>query len=203
FVMFPAIGLYHALRSSSGTPVLATTAKGLKWQKPLICMIGVLALHCAVRFWLRETFGLRLPLGSVLDTEWLVRNFRYAQLMVLATLEFSWLWAVPALVLLWKRGSPLVCLLLCAAFALPLASALVVADVGRSMNYALPAVLTLAATLPQLLSLSNQRTLLLVAAALNLLFWNIDYIESPRPSPPAVAELARLVVEPKPVEKDE
>lgn len=190
-LMFPAIWLHHsALRKNAAplTPVRQSHAAG--W-----CVLSVLASYFLTRLWLTKCYGLHTPLSVAnIGLGCLNLNYRFFQMMSLATLEFFWLLLLPLIWKLWTAPARPTCLLYILCLAAPLFASLLVLDVGRSMNYVLPAFVSLIGMLPAFYPIDTLRSMLLAVALLNLLFWNVDYVNAPRPGAPAVFDTSRLLI---------
>lgn len=190
-LMFPAVWLHHAA---------ARRDSALFWNGALARRVGgavlvALVAYFVTRFWLSRHYGLSMPLSRTnAGLICLKVNFRFFEWMALATLEFFWLLLLPLLWRLWKSGHRALCLGYLLCMAGPLLGALYVRDVGRSMNYLFPAFVSLVGLSPLFFRRDTLRSMLLAVAALNLLFWNVDYINEPKPGAPAVFETARFLM---------
>lgn len=182
-LMLPAIWLHHSLRRDESALAWNRTAS----RSVAGCILLVLAAHGLVRLWLGSSHGLSLPVSTAgMGLKCLKENLRYFELMSLATLEFFWILLLPILWKLWSGRHRAATALYVMCLAAPLLSALLVYDVGRSMNFVLPAFVSLIGLLPLFHNTETLRSMMLGVAGLNLLFWNIDYVSSPTPGPPAI-----------------
>lgn len=190
-LMFPAIWLHHSAFRKNATPLQPIhQSRTAGW-----CALSVLAAYFLTRAWLTKYYGLRIPLSDAgIGFKCLDLNYRFLQLMSLATLEFFWLLLLPLLWKLWSDRARAAGLLYILCLAAPLCASLLVLDVGRSMNYVFPAFVSLIGLLPVFYQIDTLRSMLLAVAVLNLLFWNVDYVNTPRPGMPAVLETPRLLI---------
>ncbi len=184
-LMFPALWLHHSMWREEAK----FSTRGTAFRMAGICVVLVLAAHGLTRLWLTWQYGLSLPIsGANVGLKCLNLNYRFFELMCLATLEGFWLLLLPLLWRLWTGGRRITCAAYVSCLATPLLSSLIVLDVGRSMNFVLPAFVSLISLLPLFYSIPALRSMLLAVAALNLAFCNIDYLGQPRPGPPALFE---------------